>query len=101
MRTPKFNLLGNCDDLDVHLEAVRMKYPGARLFGSFPGASLVGVGHSIGGTALVLAERRCRDAARPRLQALAASPLRRRPFDILQRHASVARGERDAALVEH
>ena len=55
----------------------------------------------VGLPALVLAERRCRDAARPRLQALAASPLRRRPFDILQRHASVARGERDAALVEH
>ena len=33
LRTPKFNLLGNCDDLDVHLEAIRMKFPAAKLFG--------------------------------------------------------------------
>ena len=33
LRTPKFNLLGNSDDLDVHLEAIRVKYPSAKLFG--------------------------------------------------------------------
>jgi predicted alpha/beta-fold hydrolase len=30
LRTPKFNLLGNSDDLDVHLEAIRVKYPRAK-----------------------------------------------------------------------
>ena len=33
LRTAKFNLLGNSDDLDVHLEAIRVKYPSAKLFG--------------------------------------------------------------------
>jgi hypothetical protein len=43
-------------------------------------ALVVAVADPVGLPALMLAEQRCRDAARPRLQALAASPLRRPPF---------------------
>lgn len=33
LRTPKFNLLGDCDDLDAHVAAIRDAFPRARVFG--------------------------------------------------------------------
>jgi len=33
LRTPRFNLLGSVADLDIHLGAIRRRYPAAPLFG--------------------------------------------------------------------
>jgi predicted alpha/beta-fold hydrolase len=33
LKTPKFNLLGDCDDLDAHVAAIRDAFPRARVFG--------------------------------------------------------------------